>query len=97
MPLYEYSCKAHGVFEALMPLSESSSTAQCPFCGQDAPRVMSIPFTRVLDSGTRKGMEVNERSKNEPYRLSDYAEAPPTPIKSEKIKQSSGARPWMMG
>jgi len=97
MPLYEYCCEKHGVFDALVPLSKSHEPAQCPVCGEACARVMSVPFTGVLDNATRRATAINERSQNEPYRYSDLAkEAPPTPP-VQKVHQSSGARPWMMG
>lgn len=100
MPIYEYCCEAckdGGVFEALMPLADYKSSAPCPSCGKDSPRIMSVPLVPVLSSATRKGMQRNERAQNEPYRYSDYADPSSMPKKKETLQQSSGARPWMMG
>ena len=41
MPIYEYECARHGKFSKLRPLSESSKTAPCPNCQEEAHRVIS--------------------------------------------------------
>ena len=97
MPLYEYCCETHGKFDAFTPLAEYKSAAACPICGEESPRVLSLPLTRVLNGEVRIGMEINEKSQHEPRRYSDHADRPPTPKRVEKLQQSSGARPWMVG
>ncbi|HXG37048.1 MAG TPA: zinc ribbon domain-containing protein [Dehalococcoidia bacterium] len=45
MPLYEYFCQdCEGVFEAMRPMSQASSAANCPHCSRPAERIMS-PFS----------------------------------------------------
>lgn len=47
MPIYEYVCHGgHDRFEKLQPMSEGKS-ANCPACGETAPRVISMFSARV--------------------------------------------------
>jgi len=98
MPLYEYCCSKHGVFEAFKPFSQSQVPGECPECGQASPRVLSLPRTRVMERGTRIAMERNEKSKHEPTRRSrKEVEAPPVNQPVVKAQQSANARSWMIG
>jgi len=42
MPIYEYKCEDHGVFEMVKPMSESGSGQICIICGETAKRVFSL-------------------------------------------------------
>lgn len=41
MPIYEFLCPVHGVFEELMFKFEGEKDAHCPECGSLASKVMS--------------------------------------------------------
>ena len=43
MPMYEYQCEAHGVFEAVRSLHEAALPEPCPDCGDHAARILSAP------------------------------------------------------
>ncbi len=49
MPLYEYDCPIHGVFEKLEPMRGSGKGmdyyAKCPGCGHLAGAIVSVPAT----------------------------------------------------
>ncbi|MEM9253373.1 MAG: zinc ribbon domain-containing protein [Planctomycetota bacterium] len=96
MPLYEYCCDTCGVFEAFRPISKSESPAECPSCGIDSPRVLSVPRTRLLASSTRIGMERNEKSRHEPGRKSARPGPEMGADGTPKVKSSSSSRPWMI-
>ncbi len=67
MPLYEYECAKHGVFDALRPLAEYQSPQVCPWCGTQAPRVVATAINLGdLPSNTRQAHERNERSAHAP-------------------------------
>jgi len=66
MPNYDYECADCGEFTLLRPISERGNPVGCPHCGGSASRVMSVPQFALMDNGTRKGMEVNERSRHAP-------------------------------
>lgn len=40
MPLYDYKCREHGVFDAYAPMSLSSEPQPCPGCGEPAEKVI---------------------------------------------------------
>lgn len=69
MPVYEYECREHGVFEALRPLAESRVAQRCPECGGVAPRVI---FTAValpaMSAAMRLAHRINENSRHAPKR-----------------------------
>jgi len=96
MPLYEYCCDKHGVFDAFRSMAQSNEPSECPICGAESPRVLSLPRTNLLDSNTRNGMDRNEKSRHEPQR----AKAKPGPATGPDgmplVKSSSGPRPWMI-
>ena len=43
MPIYEYACTiCSNVFEKLRPMSEMDEPANCPDCGSDSRRKLSV-------------------------------------------------------
>ncbi|MEL6218935.1 MAG: zinc ribbon domain-containing protein [Pseudomonadota bacterium] len=67
MPVYEYMCETHGVFETIRPMADHAAPCPCPVCGQDAPRVMlTVPRLAMMEAGNRRAHETNERSSHEP-------------------------------
>ncbi|MBW0000583.1 MAG: zinc ribbon domain-containing protein [Verrucomicrobia bacterium] len=67
MPIYEYRCDQHGVFEITRPLGTAQRSATCSVCGSEARRVFSAPMIR---SGSRAtllaAMDHAEKSRHEP-------------------------------
>lgn len=41
MPVYSYKCKAHGKYEAVMPMSQCND-GPCPKCGEIGSRVFDV-------------------------------------------------------
>ena len=94
MPLYEYECREHGVFELSRPMADSSKSAECPWCATAAPRILSTPALAQVPVATRVARDRNEKSRHEPRlerrpRVSTDPEAPPRP-------QVSHGRPWAL-
>lgn len=48
MPLYDYKCREHGLFQDLATMDEHGAPKPCPSCGALAPRVILLP-PEVLD------------------------------------------------
>lgn len=46
MPLYEFECPEHGVFEELFQHPVGAAQSDCPECGQESGRVCSVPVMR---------------------------------------------------
>ena len=67
MPIYEYRCDQHGVFEIIRPLGTAPQSARCLECGSEARRVFSVPTVR---SGSRTALlaaiDHAEKSRHEP-------------------------------
>jgi putative FmdB family regulatory protein len=100
MPLYEYQCRRHGVFEQLGSIADRAASQPCPDCRRQAPRVLSAPQQPVLERSTRIAHERNERSQHEPRMVKARAleqarDARPKPAPVQRAH--AGARPWMIG
>jgi putative FmdB family regulatory protein len=101
MPLYEYTCKKHGLFEQLGSIAQRAASEPCPTCHRAAPRVLSVPQRPLLSAGTRIALDRNERSSFEPKIVKREAAAepkrqrdvPPAP----KRQAHTHGRPWMIG
>lgn len=76
MPVYDYKCKEHGVFNELATMEESQQPKPCPSCGQMCARVIVLPPEVLAMSPTaKKAAETNERASNEPvYSTKDRRE-----------------------
>jgi len=73
MPTYDYDCRDCGGFDAFRSLSDRNEPAACPACGAASPRVFAAaPRLALLDGGTRRAMDVNERARHEPKSSRDY-------------------------
>ncbi|MDQ7955284.1 MAG: zinc ribbon domain-containing protein [Rhodocyclaceae bacterium] len=73
MPAYEYECAGCGGFDAFRSMSQRNEPAACPVCAAPSPRVLaSAPRLALLDGGTRRAMDVNERARHEPRSSRDY-------------------------
>lgn len=109
MPLYEYRCAQHGLFDALVPVSERGEQAPCPRCGQPAPRVIvTPPRLAQVTAAAKAAHERNELAAYEPMQGNLVTEAqerrihkPMTPsgalYTADGKKLFPAARPWMLG
>ena len=106
MPLYNYICDRHGLFDAWQSMSESGAPTACPTCGKDAARAISAPALACMDGGNRKAHQVNERSADSPTLVSKEQRGHPT--NQGKGGHGHGhphshghshgpSRPWMIG
>lgn len=105
MPYYEYECEDCGVFGCRAPMDAFANPADCPTCGKISPRVLnSVPFVSTVSSNLRKAHEVNERSADNPKRLSTHGPmGNQVPIRNRQMVQASNdskafpaKRPWML-
>ena len=67
MPVYDYKCQDHGIFNELATMDNSAKPTKCPQCGVLCGRIIMLPPT-ILDmpESKRKGHETNEKSQHEP-------------------------------
>jgi putative FmdB family regulatory protein len=48
MPLYPFSCEAHGDFDVLRPMAEVQPTEKCPLCKNQCKRQWTPPSVTVF-------------------------------------------------
>lgn len=104
MPVYEYWCEDHGVFEAVRPMAEFAAAGQCPDCGGAAPRVMvTAPRRGAADRAQIRARDVNARSADAPRRASDHGPGcgcckpgRGTLHRPDGSKSFPAHRPWMI-
>lgn len=96
MPLYEYECSEHGLFDDQRRMSEFTAPSPCPVCARDAPRVLSAARIRGMRGSEILARDRNERSAHEPRIVSRSRGAPGIP-KQPAPTCASPSRPWMLG
>ncbi|MGJ8676204.1 MAG: zinc ribbon domain-containing protein [Akkermansiaceae bacterium] len=104
MPLYDYQCNEHGVFEHFNPMSKSGEPCACPDCGVSSPRLISAPFFKLLSPVVRNAMERNEKSRQEPHvcrtgchhHTHKSKPSPKNPDGTPALQSNKGSRPWVI-
>ncbi|APX13489.1 zinc ribbon domain-containing protein [Tateyamaria omphalii] len=103
MPLYDYICAEHGVFQEMAPVSRFDAPCACPVCGASSVRALTVPQLSTLAPLARKAHGVNERSSDSPRRAKANGLTPSGPrIRSKSHRAADGtkstqsSRPWML-
>ena len=67
MPVYDYKCPEHGVFNELATMDDHDQPVACPHCQTLSPRVIMMP-PHILDMSPKKkqAIEKNEKARHEP-------------------------------
>lgn len=76
MPIYEFLCEDCGPFEERRSFAEAGASTACPFCGEAARRVYSMPSTRKMPSALSNAMRRTEKSAHEPEVVRKHAGDP---------------------
>jgi putative FmdB family regulatory protein len=95
MPIYEYECLEHGVFEEQRKVAESGASGACPRCRQASPRIVSAPSLGRLERSQVRAIERNEKSRHEPRVV--RTEPARTPSESRPMRSAVGGYPWAIG
>lgn len=99
MPIYEYECSQHGVFDELRPMSRSAEGAECPTCQSLAPRVLSATRTNLVPRSVSTAKSRNEKSQHAPevraHGQNHHDHHHPKP-RAGQLQAYRGARPWVM-
>jgi len=93
MPLYEYECADHGVFESQRAMSDYASAGTCPACTGVAPRIVSLSGGACVERSERVARDRNEQSRHEPSVVS----RPASPVRPAAMGSSEHGRPWALG
>ncbi len=98
MPIYEYECDEHGLFEEVRPMQRSSEGAGCPRCSVLAPRVLSATRTNLVPRAVSLARTRNEKSRHSPE-VCTHAHPHGPPKKAARqpaLQVYRGRRPWVM-
>lgn len=96
MPMYEYACAKHGVFEAIKPIVESAAPENCPTCDHPSVRILSPGAAPRLAREVVRARDRNERSRHEPW-MHAKDRSPRGDAREPKrpaLQSYSGPRPW---
>jgi len=101
MPIYEYQCERHGLFEEMRPMQRSSEAAACPECAGASPRVLSATRTNLVPRAASVAHARNEKSQHSPdvcqhahgHQHHTHAKKPARP---GQLQAYRGKRPWVM-
>lgn len=96
MPIYEYECSTHGLFEAERPMRLSAEPGQCPVCLGAARRLLSATRTRLLPRATSLARDRNEKSQHAPELRSGPPPRSAQGLRKRTLQPGHG-RPWMLG
>jgi putative FmdB family regulatory protein len=93
MPLYEYRCSRHGVFQRTMAMSQSSRPASCPRCAKPAPRIPSPVRGAQLPATEVRARDRNERNAHESKVVQTKKRLP---SERPKLRSSHRSRSWAL-
>lgn len=96
MPLYEYDCGKHGVFETMHSMHDAEQPERCPSCGASSPRVLSAPRLACVSKNERIARERNEKSRHEPRQAKQKKAGPKVPGTRPALRASHSSRPWCL-
>jgi len=96
MPIYEYECAEHGVFEQERKVAESGAAGECPRCFLASARIVSAPNLGRLERSQVRAIERNEKNRHEPRVVrTEPRSAPPT--EATPLRSAHGGYPWALG
>jgi putative FmdB family regulatory protein len=97
MPLYEYECAEHGVFEEHACMDKAAKAARCPVCENDGRRILSAPHVARMARSEVRARERNEKSCHEP-RVVKGAEMGQGRSSQKRggFESSRISRPWVL-
>jgi putative FmdB family regulatory protein len=94
MPIYEYECPEHGVFEQQRKVAESTAAGECGQCLQASPRIVSAPSLGRMERSQVRAIERNEKSRHEPTIVSRQ---PKAASEARPLQSAGGGYPWAIG
>ena len=96
MPLYEYDCQKHGVFESMHSMQDAEQPERCPSCGVTSPRILSTPRVAQVKKNERIARDRNEKSRHEPRVSKQSKPTAKVPGARPALRSSHSSRPWCL-
>jgi putative FmdB family regulatory protein len=103
MPVYEYECAKHGVFELLKSVAQVHEPGICPDCERPGRRLISVPTLSSMVRSEVIARDRNERSRYEPRIASSPGSCSHSgpcnhgrKAKPGQLKAYKGKRPWVI-
>lgn len=87
MPIYEYKCKDHGVFEQRHSMASFPRVTECPTCDGPAPKIISaVNVGRVsgVTSAQSQAMDLAQASSSEPTVVNSTRGQLPSTVSASK-------------
>ncbi|WP_207100229.1 zinc ribbon domain-containing protein [Paracoccus shandongensis] len=96
MPIYDFACPEHGIFNGWMSYQASRDGAPCPRCGTVAGVLPALPQVSTLSSGLRGAERRAEATSAEP-RVVKRGHLPSCGCTLCRTKAPPTSRRWMLG
>jgi len=89
MPVYDYKCPEHGVFNELATMDDHANPVACHHCGVLSPRVI-VMAPEILDMAPAKkqAIEKNIKARHEP----EISDTDSRAENAEKLKHGCGCQ-----
>lgn len=87
MPIYEFRCREHGVFEQRMSMAQAGSEYACPVCNRAAARHYTSPMVARLSKDARATLDRTEKTREQPdvvHHIPNRANNAPTITRNPK-------------
>ena len=103
MPLYEYECADHGVFDVSVSMNARAAPQSCPDCGRPAPRVFATAVAvAAMPAAARAAHRINEKSQHQPKTSGQLRHGSGCGCcggasRITTRKATAPRRPWMIG
>ena len=73
MPLYDYKCPEHGVFQELAAMADHEKPSFCPQCQTMSARIVLIPpAIAQMIKEKKEAMERNEKAQHAPEFMANF-------------------------
>ncbi len=75
MPVYDYRCKQHGLFNEVQTLAQHAAPCRCPRCGVFCARVVVLPpMVSQVAPAMKRAHVANERAQHAPRTRAEFEE-----------------------
>lgn len=98
MPVYDYRCLHHGIFNELQTADRHDRPVACPQCGQLSARIIRLPPELLtLPKATRRAHAANEQACHEPVSVAAHQRRQQERTRDKKPHAHCGCDPDRAG